>query len=243
MIDEIRKSINSNLYERTRSPLYGTLIISWAVWNWKLIYYVLTVGIGTPIFTRIDCIQSELTSNWTLYFGPILSTLIILSLFEFVANYAYWLHIYYKTWRVNKKIKTEGKQLLTYEQSLKLRNDIRLKEELYESLIQEKELKIKELSTLLSDTTKTNSTQKTEKQSISKAESLYSRLEEEKLLVKYKNLCADILNKNSLNSYDELVKYFVTLGLFDKGNPAGGDFYLYALTKDGKFIHDKLLFM
>lgn len=149
MLDEIRKSINSNLYERTRSPLYGALVTSWCIWNWKLIYYVITVDKKTTFFERIDCIQTEITSNWTLIYGPIISTILILTVFELIANYAYWLHIFYKTWRANKKVLTEGKQLLTYEQSLKLRNDLRQNEEEYEKLIQEKEEIIKSLNSTI----------------------------------------------------------------------------------------------
>jgi hypothetical protein len=43
MQSEIKKSINSILFERLTSPLYGTLIISWLIWNWKIIYLTLFV--------------------------------------------------------------------------------------------------------------------------------------------------------------------------------------------------------
>lgn len=248
MLDEIRKSINSSLYERTRSPLYGTLIISWSIWNWKLFYYVFTVNSKTPVFTRIDCIQTTITSNWTLYFGPAISTIIILVAFEFFANYAYWLHIYYKTWRANKKIKTEGKQLLTYEQSLKLRGDIRLKEEEYEKLIQEKELQIKVLQDTIkiSNTPENNEIDEKEitNQQVQekKVDMLFKKLKEEDKLEKFKEYCVDILNVTSIDSTIPLVKEFVTLGLIVRKTSTFGDKYYYTLTETGRELHDMVLF-
>ncbi|MCP4460990.1 MAG: hypothetical protein GY816_23665 [Cytophagales bacterium] len=44
IFDETRKSINSALYERVSSPLYGTLIISWLVWNWEIVYLTFFVN-------------------------------------------------------------------------------------------------------------------------------------------------------------------------------------------------------
>lgn len=144
MIDEFKKSIQSNLYEKTRSPLYGTLIISWVIWNWKAIYYVFVVDSSENFFTRLDCIN-DLTSYWTLYLGPIISSVVFLVAFEWAANYSFWLSVFYKTWRSNKKHITEGKRLITYEQSLKLRNDIRKNEEEFEKLLQERDTEIKEM--------------------------------------------------------------------------------------------------
>ncbi len=248
MIDEIRKSINANLYEKTRSPLYGTLIVSWAIWNWKVIYYVLVVDAKEPFFSRLDCIQNELTTNWTLFIGPIISTIVILTAFEFIANYAYWLSVYHKTWRTNKKIKTEGKQLLTYEQSLKLRNDIRMKEEEYEKLIQEKETQIKGLN----DSIALLNEKKTPVQSVpfvlpyspndTKIELLYARLKEENKLSEFKDTCAKILNTESLNSSEDFVKQLVTLGLIVRETNNGGVQYFYSLTDLGKELHEKILF-
>ena len=44
MISDFRKSINSILYERVSSPLFGTFVISWLIWNWKITYLTLFVS-------------------------------------------------------------------------------------------------------------------------------------------------------------------------------------------------------
>jgi hypothetical protein len=248
MLDEIRKSINSTLYERTKSPLYGALITSWCLWNWKLIYYLFVVDSKTSFNDRVACIQNELTNNWTLFYGPLLSTLFILTVFEFISNYAYWLHIYYKTWRINKKTHEEGKQLLTYEQSLKLRNDIRQTEEQYEKLIQEKEVEIKVLNDSLSlkppinnehtiKEKQTSSSDKTNKVNI-----LYNRLSREEKIDTYKKYCSEILNEKLLNEEDPIIQQFVTLGLFRKSKEYGSGHYYYDLTDLGQSLHDKILY-
>jgi hypothetical protein len=43
MLDDLRKSVNSTLYERASSPLYGTFILSWLICNWRIIYLTIFV--------------------------------------------------------------------------------------------------------------------------------------------------------------------------------------------------------
>ncbi|WP_412767853.1 hypothetical protein, partial [Vibrio anguillarum] len=47
MIKEITNSIKAALYQRVSSPLYGTYICSWAIYNWEL---VLPLMFGTKKF-------------------------------------------------------------------------------------------------------------------------------------------------------------------------------------------------
>lgn len=138
MITEFRKSINSILYERVASPFYGTLIVTWSAWNWKIIYLTLFVDAEQISTTKIDFIVANYNdlNNLTLY--PILSTACLLTLMPFVSNGAYWLDLKFKTWRLNQKNKIEGKQLLTIEQSIKLRTEIRQQEESFDKLLQKK---------------------------------------------------------------------------------------------------------
>lgn len=44
MFDELKKSISAILYERTTSPLFGSFILSWTVWNWKIFYITLFIS-------------------------------------------------------------------------------------------------------------------------------------------------------------------------------------------------------
>ena len=44
MLTELRKSTNAILFERVTSPFFGTLVISWSLWNWKIIYLTFFVN-------------------------------------------------------------------------------------------------------------------------------------------------------------------------------------------------------
>ena len=52
------KSVNSILKERLTSPLFGTLIITWLVSNWEIVYVTLFVSEKYLKENRIDYIKS-----------------------------------------------------------------------------------------------------------------------------------------------------------------------------------------
>jgi hypothetical protein len=145
MIDEIKKSINSIFTDRISSPFYGTLIVSWLIWNWKIVYLTLFIDQERISGTKIDYIQSNYSSIHSLLTFPLVSTIILLTILPFVTNAAFWLDIVFTTWRVNQKNRIEGKQLLTIEQSIRLRTEIRELEESIEKLLEKKNEEIKVL--------------------------------------------------------------------------------------------------
>lgn len=55
MID-IRKSIDSIINERLSSPFYGTLILSWLIWDWRIIYLTFFVSESKIESNKIDFI-------------------------------------------------------------------------------------------------------------------------------------------------------------------------------------------
>lgn len=150
-MNEIRKSINSILYERTTSPFYGTLIISWLIWNWQIVYLTLFVSEDKISTDKISFIKENLCEvNYLLTF-PIISTIVILTLIPFVSNGAYWLNMKFSQWKSDQKNKIEKKQLLTIEQSIELREQISKQEERFEKLLSDKNLKIKQLEQSLQE--------------------------------------------------------------------------------------------
>jgi hypothetical protein len=40
MFDDAIKSIRAELYERVASPLLGSFIVSWLIWNYRLILLI-----------------------------------------------------------------------------------------------------------------------------------------------------------------------------------------------------------
>lgn len=139
MIDDLRKSINAILYERMTSPLYGTLAISWIIWNWRIVYLTLFIDEKRICTTKIDYIINNYSNPHILYTGPIISTIILITIMPLIANGAYWLSLRYDKWKYDKKNEVERSKLLTIEQSIQIRNEISEQEERFSKLVAQKD--------------------------------------------------------------------------------------------------------
>ncbi len=142
---EIRKSINSVLYERLASPFYGTLILSWLIWNWKIVYITFFISENKIEGTKIDYIVTNYSDINYLITFPLISTLLLLTLIPFIGNGAYWLSLKFNKWKSDKKNEVEKKQLLTLEQSIQLREVIAEQEKRFDNLLLDKNTEIKQL--------------------------------------------------------------------------------------------------
>lgn len=143
-LSEFRKSINSVLYERTTSPLYGTFILSWLVCNWKIVFATFTENFFTLGKSRISYIE-EIADWQHVFWFPFLSSIVLILIVPFAANGAYWTSLEFKKWRNNKKNKVEGKILLSVEQSIELRSEILSQEEKFNELLKVKDEEIEKL--------------------------------------------------------------------------------------------------
>jgi hypothetical protein len=151
MITELRKSINSILYQRVTSPLFGTFCVAWLVWNWKIVYTTFFIDENKIDKNKIDYIVENFNGTEFLIWYPLLSTLILLTLIPFVSNGAYWLSLKFEKWRVDNKNEIEKKQLLTLEQSIQLRGQIIESERKFDSLLQNKNDEIKQLKGIVEE--------------------------------------------------------------------------------------------
>lgn len=154
MIDDIRKSINSILYQRVTSPLFGTFCVSWIVWNWKIVYTTFFIDEDKIDKNKIDYIVENFNDNAILLWYPLLSTVILLTIIPFVSNGAYWLSLKFEKWKIDSKNDIEKKQLLTLEQSIQLREQILESERKFDSLIQSKNEEINQLKLLVEESNK-----------------------------------------------------------------------------------------
>jgi len=151
MINELRKSINSILYQRVSSPLFGTIILSWIVWNWKIIYLTFFINAKEIELNKIEYISTKLNDLNHLIWYPLVSAILLLTIIPFVSNGAYWLSLKFDKWKVDKKNSIEKKQLLTLEQSIQFREQIIDSEKKFDSLLQNKNDEIKQLKLLLQE--------------------------------------------------------------------------------------------
>lgn len=160
MIDEIKKSINSILYERVSSPLFGTFIVSWLVFNWKIFYLTFIVDSDKIEVNKIDYILNNFNRVEYLIWYPLISTLILITIIPFISNGAYWLNLRFSQWKINQKNIVEKKQLLSLEQSIQLREQFSDMEKRFDNLLSEKNKEIKQLELTIDELKQSNETSK-----------------------------------------------------------------------------------
>ncbi|WP_417619837.1 hypothetical protein [Oceanihabitans sediminis] len=156
MIEEIKKSINSILYERVSSPLFGTFIVSWLIWNWKICYLTFFVDSDKIELNKIDYIIKNFSQIEYLIWYPIISTIILITIIPFASNGAYWLNLWFSQWKIDKKKIVEKKQLLTIEQSIQLREQVSDMEKRFDNLLSNKNNEIKQLELTIDELRQSN---------------------------------------------------------------------------------------
>jgi hypothetical protein len=144
IMTELTKSIKAVLYERIKSPLSGSFLLTWIVWNWKIIYATFFISENKLEGTRIDYIINS-SDQLHLIWGPIASTIIILTIVPLISYYAYWLSLVFKKMFIDKKNKIEGETLLTSKQSLELRRSLKEDLEKVAIIVTEKEEEVEQL--------------------------------------------------------------------------------------------------
>jgi hypothetical protein len=134
MLADLRKSVAAVLYERTASPFYGTLIISWLLINWKIPYLTFFVDWeNQPYISKIQYIEQHYSNPWLIYFAPLGSTFFLVLLMPYVSNWAYELSIRFKKERIDKKNEIEGKTMISAEKYTQLIEDIARKDKTYQA--------------------------------------------------------------------------------------------------------------
>lgn len=156
MIDDLKKSLNEIIYERTTSPFYGTIITSWLIWNWRIIYLTFFVSEKRIKGHKIDYILDNYSDVEHIIIYPLISTLFLLTVIPFLSNGAFWLSLKFNKWKVDQKNIVDKKQLLSVEQSIELREQIAKQEERFAKLVEDKNLEIKQLNFELQEYRKIN---------------------------------------------------------------------------------------
>jgi len=149
MFEDIKRSLSSIIYERTTSPFYGTIIVSWALWNWRIIYLTFFISEKTLHVDKITYIFDHFSNFNILVTFPICSTVVLLTIIPFVSNGAFWLNLKFENWKKEQKNQIERKQLLTLEQSLELREQLISQESRFEKLLTDKNAEIKQLKEII----------------------------------------------------------------------------------------------
>ncbi len=159
-MDDVVKSIKAHLYDRVVSPLFGAFLISWAIWNYRIIFVLLSSEVIPYKFNYIDEYYSSM-----IYFGglsiskcwavgiaaPLLSALSYIYLYPFFALPVYKFSLSRQKKLADTKNEIEGATLLTLEKSRKIIQDAKRMQVLYDKKIDEVEEEIERLKGIISD--------------------------------------------------------------------------------------------
>lgn len=141
-LKEFGNSINKILNERLTSPFYGTLIVTWLIINWKIVYLTLFVDSNEIDGTKLDFIIKNYSESSNVFWYPILVTILLITVFPFITYLAYWANLYFTDLRKNRKNEVEKNQVLTVEQSLRIKTEIQNQKENFNKLLEDKDSEI-----------------------------------------------------------------------------------------------------
>jgi len=240
-MSDITKSLREIFDERISSPFYGSLIVSWLLWNWKISYVTFFVDKEKITGTKIDYIVNNCNNIWHLLIFPLLSTGVILMILPYVTNYAYLVTLKFDQWRINKKNEVESKRLLTLEESMHLRVEMQNLHEKYAIMITDKDKEIASLRQQLADAMKDKrpKIEKTESISveskrIAKEQEEFNEFMKEKGSAKFDEVISGINRGYGLGYVDnETSKLFVGYGIVELVGST------YLLSEKGKRFYQE----
>lgn len=152
MIEDISKSIKASMYERATSPLFGSFLIYWAIWNYKTILIVLS---SMKVKDKISYIENELyESFWTVLLDcaiyPLLSAVLFILIYPYPSKwiYEYWNNRQKEFKLIKQKIDDETP--MTLEEARKVRRELLRLEKNYDEEISIKNNEIVRLKDIVS---------------------------------------------------------------------------------------------
>ncbi|RPF53635.1 hypothetical protein EDB61_1104 [Vibrio crassostreae] len=150
MIQDLINSTKVALYDRTSSPLFGSFLASWCIWNWEIIWVLFS---SIPVMNKINFMDHHFSSYWEalgmLFLGPILTSLAYLFVYPIPAEF-----VFSYTQKRQKNLKTikidiEEDTLLSEAESRALRAKIPELEYAYNTQLTKKDSEIEKLKSQL----------------------------------------------------------------------------------------------
>lgn len=155
MIDEIYQSIRAQLYERAVSPLMGSFLVSWCLWNYKIILVILS---GLTIQEKLSFIDTIHFSNWVLIatYGllyPLATSVAYIIFYPHPAKYFFEYSSRRQKELSDLKKTIHEESLLSVADSRELNRKIFQLENEYQKELDSKDLEITHLKALVKDST------------------------------------------------------------------------------------------
>lgn len=137
MVDEILKSAKAQISERIASPLIGSFVISWCLWNYKFLVILFSSASVSQTFALINAIVFP--TAWSIVLNgillPTLTALAYIFAYPYPAKY-----VYEFTRRRQKEVnevrqRIEDETLLTIEESRKIRAEVLQTEKAHQEIV------------------------------------------------------------------------------------------------------------
>lgn len=153
MFDDVGKTIKAILYDRITSPLFGTFVLSWCGWNWRLILLFLTDS-STAVVKKFQYVDSDIY--------PSINVILVHGLLLPLTTTAFFLYIYpwfakkvYGHWRVQQnklkelQLEMDAEKPLTKKEAQEITNQALLSELRYQEEREKREMRIRDLESLV----------------------------------------------------------------------------------------------
>lgn len=158
MIADTWTSIKAYLYDRNVSPLLGSIVVSWSIWNYKF-YLLLVSSLTFPDKLRyLNILYSGYYE--CLFQGfifPLLTAAFYIFAFPYPAELVYRFSLSKQKKLVTLKNEIEENTLLTIEQSRAIRHELFSSQEVFEEQLKRKDNAIEIKDSLIQDLEKRNS--------------------------------------------------------------------------------------
>jgi len=149
LIKDTFTSIKSTLFERVSSPLAGSFIFSWIIWNWKLLVTMFFGDEDTS--TRINTIITKYYDVSHLITYPLMSTTLLILFYPLLSFVAFACWEWIEPTKRRLKAYFEGKTPLTNYEAKMLRARLNAEREEMDSIWKVKEDETKALKIELDD--------------------------------------------------------------------------------------------
>ncbi|ELN6932072.1 hypothetical protein RZY48_001453 [Vibrio navarrensis] len=125
MLSETYNSLKAYLYDRTTSPLLGSLVFSWIIWNYKFILLLFS-NLSYPDKLRMINILYDSDFNFyiTGFTAPLLTALFYIYIFPYPSKYVFKFSLERQDELNALKQKIHNNQLISLEKSQSLRKRI-----------------------------------------------------------------------------------------------------------------------
>jgi len=235
-MSDLTTSIKEIFNERISSPFYGSLIVSWLLWNWEIPYVTFFVDGAKLGVTKIEFIKNNFDNPLFLILFPLISTVLIIWVLPLITNLAYKITLEYDNKRIKQKNEIEGKRLLTLEESMKLRLELQNLQENYASILNNKE---KEITSLKEQLKITLVKPKEEKKSKSKDDlsDLQNFLTDEKFNKYFENIVDGIRKGHGfINVPKDVEQYYLAYDIIQSTSSN-----TFGLTRIGELYYKEYL--